>query len=89
MTPNIAWTPHRHGRAWRLRNVKGGALPSGAPAVRAGGRLTRLIDVVGAAALLVVLAPALLLIAALVRLTSRGPALFRQERVGYRGSCSK
>ena len=39
----------------------------------------------GAAALLVVLAPALLLIAALVRLTSRGPALFRQERVGYRG----
>lgn len=42
----------------------------------------RLIDVLGAGILLLVLTPVLLVIAALVRLTSRGPALFRQERVG-------
>lgn len=45
----------------------------------------RLIDCVGAAVLLLVLAPVLLVIAALVRLTSPGPALFRQERVGLGG----
>ncbi len=43
------------------------------------------IDRVGAAAGLVVLAPLLLAVALAVRLTSRGPALFRQERVGLDG----
>jgi lipopolysaccharide/colanic/teichoic acid biosynthesis glycosyltransferase len=42
----------------------------------------RLIDVVGAAALLVLLAPAFLLVALLVRLTSPGPVIFRQVRTG-------
>jgi lipopolysaccharide/colanic/teichoic acid biosynthesis glycosyltransferase len=51
---------------------------------RPAGPLTRLIDVVLAAVLLVVLAPLLLLIGALVRVTSRGPAIFEQSRVGYR-----
>jgi exopolysaccharide biosynthesis polyprenyl glycosylphosphotransferase len=37
------------------------------------------------ATLLVLLAPLLLLVAAAVRLTSRGPALFRQRRVGVDG----
>jgi lipopolysaccharide/colanic/teichoic acid biosynthesis glycosyltransferase len=46
-------------------------------------RLTRLIDVTVAGILLVVLAPLMALIAALVRATSRGPALFRQSRIGY------
>ena len=45
----------------------------------------RAMDVVIAASALVLLAPALLLIALLVRLTSRGPVLFRQYRVGFRG----
>ncbi len=43
------------------------------------------IDRVGALLGLVVLAPLLLGVAVAVRLTSRGPALFRQERVGLDG----
>lgn len=43
---------------------------------------TRALDVVGAAALLLLLSPALLLIALLVRLDSPGPAIFRQRRLG-------
>jgi lipopolysaccharide/colanic/teichoic acid biosynthesis glycosyltransferase len=40
------------------------------------------LDRMVAATLIVLLAPLLLLVAAAVRLTSRGPALFRQRRVG-------
>lgn len=43
------------------------------------------VDFLLAAAALVVLAPLLLLIAALIRLTSPGPALFRQPRMGHQG----
>ena len=42
----------------------------------------RLLDIGGSLALLVVLAPVLLVVAALVRLTSAGPVFFRQQRVG-------
>ena len=45
-------------------------------------RLKRCCDLVAAALLLVVLTPLMLFVGALVRLTSRGPALFRQVRVG-------
>jgi sugar transferase (PEP-CTERM system associated) len=45
----------------------------------------RLIDVVSAAAGLIVAAPVMLLVAALVRLTSPGPVLFRQTRAGHHG----
>ena len=45
----------------------------------------RAIDVVLAAAALVLLWPFLLLIALLIRLTSPGPAIFRQERCGLNG----
>jgi lipopolysaccharide/colanic/teichoic acid biosynthesis glycosyltransferase len=44
--------------------------------------LKRAFDVLGSLALLVLLAPVLLLLAALVKLTSRGPVLFKQVRVG-------
>jgi FlaA1/EpsC-like NDP-sugar epimerase/lipopolysaccharide/colanic/teichoic acid biosynthesis glycosyltransferase len=44
--------------------------------------LKRLLDVSVALVLLVLLAPALLAIAALVRITSPGPALYRARRVG-------
>lgn len=44
----------------------------------------RLVDVVAAGAGLVVLAPLLLVLGAAVKLTSPGPALFAQERFGYR-----
>jgi lipopolysaccharide/colanic/teichoic acid biosynthesis glycosyltransferase len=43
------------------------------------------MDVTVTLGLLAVLSPLLLLIAALVRVTSRGPILFRQERIGQHG----
>ena len=46
--------------------------------------LKRLFDIVSSATLLAMLAPVLLLIAALVKLKSPGPVLFRQVRVGQR-----
>jgi len=39
-------------------------------------------DILGAASLLVILSPVMLLVAVLVRLTSRGPIIFQQVRVG-------
>jgi exopolysaccharide biosynthesis polyprenyl glycosylphosphotransferase len=45
----------------------------------------RLFDIAVSAALLVLLSPVLVVTAALVKLTSRGPVLFRQERVGLLG----
>ncbi|MBT0993101.1 sugar transferase [Cellulomonas sp. DKR-3] len=44
------------------------------------------IDLVGAALVTVALAPLLLVVAALVALTSRGPVLYRQERIGRDGA---
>jgi exopolysaccharide biosynthesis polyprenyl glycosylphosphotransferase len=51
--------------------------------LRAAGK--RATDVVLAAALLVALSPLFLVLALLVRLGSRGPALYRQERMGLDG----
>ncbi len=48
-------------------------------------RLKRILDFAAAVAALFLLAPALLLIAALVGLTSHGPILFRQKRTGLNG----
>jgi lipopolysaccharide/colanic/teichoic acid biosynthesis glycosyltransferase len=48
-------------------------------------RIKRGMDVCGSLALLLVLSPLFLLIAALVKLTSRGPVFFRQVRVGDMG----
>lgn len=45
----------------------------------------RSLDVVAAGGSLIVLFPLLALVAAMVRLTSRGPAIFCQERVGQGG----
>lgn len=47
--------------------------------------LRRAIDVVGAAVALVALSPVLLLISIAVKISSRGPIFFRQERVGRQG----
>ena len=46
----------------------------------------RMFDVAVSAVALVVLSPVLLLCAVAIRLDSRGPALFRQERVGLGGT---
>ncbi|MBC7768291.1 MAG: sugar transferase [Phycisphaerales bacterium] len=50
-----------------------------------GGTLKRAFDITLAAAALVMLSPLLLLVAGVIKLTSPGPALFRQARSGYRG----
>jgi lipopolysaccharide/colanic/teichoic acid biosynthesis glycosyltransferase len=47
--------------------------------------IKRGMDLVGAAFLLVVLAPAMLAIAVAVKLDSAGPVLFRQQRIGRSG----
>jgi exopolysaccharide biosynthesis polyprenyl glycosylphosphotransferase len=45
----------------------------------------RLLDIFGSAFLLLVLSPVMLVIAALVKLTSKGPVLYRSKRVGRMG----
>ncbi|MEM9938467.1 MAG: sugar transferase [Pseudomonadota bacterium] len=45
----------------------------------------RYIDVITAAIALVILSPLILVISVLIRLDSKGPALFKQKRMGYRG----
>ena len=47
--------------------------------------LKRLLDIVLSLAALVVLAPVFLCVAVAIRMTSKGAALFRQERAGLRG----
>jgi lipopolysaccharide/colanic/teichoic acid biosynthesis glycosyltransferase len=48
-------------------------------------RIKRFLDVAVSATLLVIMAPLLLLLAAIIRLNTRGPVLFRQERIGLQG----
>ncbi len=49
----------------------------------------RLFDLCVGLVLLVLSSPLILTLALLVRLTSRGPALYRQQRVGKRAACSR
>ena len=53
-----------------------------APARAAGSRAKRIMDVSVAVTLLLLLLPSLVLIALAIRLTSRGPVIFRQSRTG-------
>jgi lipopolysaccharide/colanic/teichoic acid biosynthesis glycosyltransferase len=48
--------------------------------------IKRVMDIAGAAALLLVLSPLLAAIAALIKLTSKGPVIFEQERLGRFGA---
>ena len=51
------------------------------------GRATkRLIDVLGSLSLLAILSPVFFIIAAAIKLTSRGPVLFQQKRIGEHGT---
>ncbi|HVS33356.1 MAG TPA: sugar transferase [Thermoanaerobaculia bacterium] len=49
-----------------------------------GAVLKRTVDVLAATALITLLTPVLLLIMALIKLTSHGPIIFRQRRIGFR-----
>jgi lipopolysaccharide/colanic/teichoic acid biosynthesis glycosyltransferase len=48
--------------------------------------IKRVIDIVGSGALLLVLSPLLTLIMALIKLTSKGPVIYKQERLGRLGA---
>jgi lipopolysaccharide/colanic/teichoic acid biosynthesis glycosyltransferase len=51
------------------------------------GRATkRMVDIMGSLSLLLLLSPVLAMIAAAIKLTSRGPVLFRQKRIGEHGT---
>jgi lipopolysaccharide/colanic/teichoic acid biosynthesis glycosyltransferase len=47
-------------------------------------RVKRILDILFATATIIAISPLLLLIGALVKLTSRGPVIFRQRRIGFR-----
>ena len=49
--------------------------------------MKRMVDVAGSSLLLILCSPVLLACALAVRLTSKGPILFRQQRVGQHGKC--
>jgi lipopolysaccharide/colanic/teichoic acid biosynthesis glycosyltransferase len=53
---------------------------------RLGRALKRGMDVLGSLLLLIVLSPVFFVIAAAIKLTSRGPVLFRQQRIGEHGT---
>jgi Undecaprenyl-phosphate glucose phosphotransferase len=55
------------------------------PLIGWGALAKRLTDIVLSLVALIILSPLLLLIAALVRITSKGPVLYRQERMGLDG----
>jgi len=55
------------------------------PMAGVGGVLKRAVDILGALAAILLFSPVMLLIAALIALTSRGPVLFRQQRVSLGG----
>ncbi len=70
-------TPIATSTRWRQAHATTAAL-------RRAVTISRLIDVSVAAVALVLLAPLMAVIAVLTRLTSPGPVLFKQSRVGYR-----
>jgi lipopolysaccharide/colanic/teichoic acid biosynthesis glycosyltransferase len=61
-------------------------LAKGTAKKRASQAVKRVIDVLGSAALLLILSPLLAVIAIAIKVTSKGPVLFRQERLGQFGS---
>lgn len=80
---SVPGRPNRHHHG----DTHGPDVAPAAPPVRraAARRAKRAVDVVGALAALTALAPALALVAMAVRLDSRGPVLYRQERCGLDG----
>jgi lipopolysaccharide/colanic/teichoic acid biosynthesis glycosyltransferase len=70
--------------AMQLHAAAKDARPSSVP--RRLPRSKRVLDVTVSAAALLILSPLLVGVAVLIRVTSRGPVLFRQERVGWLGT---
>ena len=73
---------------WRTALAEQGAAfarQHSTPVARLDAWSKRALDLLGAAALLLLLAPLFVVVAAMVKLDSPGPVLFRQERVGRGG----
>jgi len=70
------------GEPWPVDPILYPELRSRRRGSRADEAIRRGLDIIGSLTLLAVLSPLLLSIAALVKLTSRGPVLFRQVRIG-------
>jgi exopolysaccharide biosynthesis polyprenyl glycosylphosphotransferase len=68
-------------KSWTLRL----ALTQEVERKRGALHVKRLIDIAGSVAAMVFLLPVMLLIALVIKATSRGPVLFRQVRVGHHG----
>lgn len=49
----------------------------------------RLVDLVGGVICIIIFSPLMLVIALLIKLTSRGPVIYAQERIGYRNRAFK
>jgi len=56
-----------------------------ADARRVSGAMKRMMDILGSASALVLAAPLFLVIAAAIKVTSKGPVFFRQRRIGQQG----
>jgi exopolysaccharide biosynthesis polyprenyl glycosylphosphotransferase len=76
--------PHKlaRSRAWEFEGTPLLSLHS-APTVTWKTEVKRLLDVLASAALLLLLFPLLLVVAVLIKLDSRGPVFFIQDRVGF------
>lgn len=61
-------------------------LAKGTPTKRISQLAKRVIDVLGSSLLLLILSPFLAIIAIAIKLTSKGPVIFKQERLGQFGS---
>lgn len=55
------------------------------PSLKRSHLMKRIIDIIGSIAALVIFSPFFLVIPLVIKLTSRGPVLFRQERLGLHG----
>src|SRR5690242_2926274 len=80
--------PEEKGKAEASTNVKVfyPDVPQRRHTRRGSAMLKRSLDVAGSLTAILVLSPVFLVIAVLVKLTSRGPVLFRQDRVGQYGN---
>ena len=84
---------HRCSLHWEVYSPSGTSTPSAvieaerrrAPQQTVRNAIKRTLDVIGSAILLLTLAPLFAVVSALVKLTSRGPVFFPQERVGADG----
>jgi lipopolysaccharide/colanic/teichoic acid biosynthesis glycosyltransferase len=65
-----------------LKQAAGSAMPESTASMRA----IRLLDLLVAALALILLAPVLLVVAAVIRGSGTGPVLFRQQRIGQNGT---